>query len=112
MAKWMGTSDITVTCTTTGRAGASANYTLNLNSPQPGDKVTLWIRTGPLSAPRFLPRTPRRRISGLAAGPRRQKPSGLMAATLTPSRRITRDQHPSSCRLKLRSHEVRDRRPV
>jgi hypothetical protein len=38
---WFGTTGITVTCNTTGRTGASATYTLNLNSPQPGDKVTL-----------------------------------------------------------------------
>src|ERR1017187_4851864 len=40
--KWIGTTGITVTSNTTGRTGASATFTLNLNSPQPGDKVTLW----------------------------------------------------------------------
>jgi len=42
--RWFGTSGITVTPNTTGRAGASATYVLNLNSPQPGDKVTLWYQ--------------------------------------------------------------------
>jgi hypothetical protein len=42
--KWMGTPGITVTCNITGRAGASAAYLLNLNNPQPGDKVTLWYQ--------------------------------------------------------------------
>ncbi len=31
--KWIGTPGITITCNTTGRAGASATFTLNLNQP-------------------------------------------------------------------------------
>ncbi len=48
---WFGTSGITVTCNTTGRSGASATYTLNLNSPQPGDKVTLWYQNQSFISP-------------------------------------------------------------
>ncbi|HUD99681.1 MAG TPA: hypothetical protein VMR62_08910, partial [Bryobacteraceae bacterium] len=40
--KWIGTTGITITCNTTGRAGASATFTLNQTSAQAGDKVTLW----------------------------------------------------------------------
>jgi hypothetical protein len=50
-AKCMGTSGITVTCNTTGRTGASATYTLNLNSPQAGDKVTLWYQNQSFISP-------------------------------------------------------------
>lgn len=50
-AKWMGTSGITVTCNTTGRPRASATYTLNLSSPQPGDKVTLWYQNQSFISP-------------------------------------------------------------
>ena len=42
--RWFGTPGITVTPNTTGRTGASATYALNLASPQPGDKVTLWYQ--------------------------------------------------------------------
>jgi hypothetical protein len=49
--KWFGTTGITVTCNTTGRAGASATYVLNLNSPQPGDKVTLWYQNQSFISP-------------------------------------------------------------
>ncbi|MDE3166232.1 MAG: hypothetical protein KGN36_10525 [Acidobacteriota bacterium] len=48
---WFGTSSITITCNTTGRTGASATYTLNLNSPQPGDKVTLWYQNQSFVSP-------------------------------------------------------------
>ena len=50
-AKWIGTSGITVTSNTTGRTGSSATYTLNLNSPQPGDKVTLWYQNQSFISP-------------------------------------------------------------
>src|SRR5271166_2831010 len=50
-AKWMGTTGVTVTCNTTGRTGASATYTLNLSSPQPGDKVTLWYQNQSFISP-------------------------------------------------------------
>jgi hypothetical protein len=49
--KWFGTTGITVTCNTTGRTGASATYVLNLNSPQPGDKVTLWYQNQSFISP-------------------------------------------------------------
>ena len=49
--KWMGTPGITVTCNTTGRTGASATYVLNLNGPQPGDKVTLWYQNQSFISP-------------------------------------------------------------
>ncbi len=49
--KWMGTTGITVTSNTTGRSGASATFTLNLNSPQPGDKVTLWYQNQSFISP-------------------------------------------------------------
>jgi hypothetical protein len=49
--KWFGSSGITVTCNTTGRTGASATFTLNLNSPQPGDKVTLWYQNQSFTSP-------------------------------------------------------------
>ena len=49
--KWFGTAGITVTCNTTGRTGASATYTLNLNSPQSGDKVTLWYQNQSFISP-------------------------------------------------------------
>ena len=49
--KWIGTTGITVTCNTTGRIGASATYVLNLNSPQPGDKVTLWYQNQSFISP-------------------------------------------------------------
>ena len=49
--KWIGTTGITVTCNTTGRTGASATYVLNLNSPQPGDKVTLWYQNQSFISP-------------------------------------------------------------
>ena len=48
---WFGTSGITITCNTSGRTGASATYTLNLNSPQPGDKVTLWYQNQSFVSP-------------------------------------------------------------
>ena len=48
---WFGTSGITITCNTTGRTGASATYTLNLNNPQPGDKVTLWYQNQSFISP-------------------------------------------------------------
>ena len=48
---WFGTPGITVTCNTTGRTGASATFTLNLNSPQPGDKVTLWYQNQSFISP-------------------------------------------------------------
>ena len=48
---WFGTSSITITCNTTGRTGASATYTLNLNNPQPGDKVTLWYQNQSFVSP-------------------------------------------------------------
>ena len=48
---WFGTSGIAVTCNTTGRTGASATYTLNLNNPQPGDKVTLWYQNQSFVSP-------------------------------------------------------------
>ena len=48
---WFGTSGITITCNTTGRTGASAIYTLNLASPQPGDKVTLWYQNQSFISP-------------------------------------------------------------
>jgi hypothetical protein len=48
---WFGTSGITITCKTTGRTGASATYVLNLNSPQPGDKVTLWYQNQSFISP-------------------------------------------------------------
>jgi hypothetical protein len=49
--KWIGTTGITITCNTTGRTGASATFTLNLNSPQPGDKVTLWYQNQSFISP-------------------------------------------------------------
>ncbi len=48
---WIGTPGITVTCNTTSRTGASATYTLNLNNPQPGDKVTLWYQNHSFVSP-------------------------------------------------------------
>jgi hypothetical protein len=48
---WFETTGITVTCNTTGRTGASATYTLNLNNPQPGDKVTLWYQNQSFVSP-------------------------------------------------------------
>ena len=48
---WFGTPGITITCNTTGRTGASATYTLNLNNPQPGDKVTLWYQNQAFVSP-------------------------------------------------------------
>jgi len=48
---WFGTSGITITCNTTGRTGASASYTLSLNSPQAGDKVTLWYQNQSFISP-------------------------------------------------------------
>jgi hypothetical protein len=49
--KWFGTTGITVTSNTTGRTGASVTYTLNLNSPQSGDKVTLWYQNQSFISP-------------------------------------------------------------
>ncbi len=49
--KWMGTPGITITCNTTGRVGASAAYLLNVNSPQAGDKVTLWYQNHSFISP-------------------------------------------------------------
>jgi len=49
--KWFGTTGVTVTCNTTGRTGASATFTLNLNSPQAGDKVTLWYQNQSFISP-------------------------------------------------------------
>ena len=40
-----------MTCNTIGRTGASATYVLNLNSPQPGDKVTLWYQNQSFISP-------------------------------------------------------------
>jgi hypothetical protein len=48
---WIGTPGITITCNTTGRTGASFTYTLNLNNPQPGDKVTLWYQNQSFVSP-------------------------------------------------------------
>jgi hypothetical protein len=48
---WFGTTGIMITCNTTGRTGASATYTLNLNNPQPGDKVTLWYQNQSFISP-------------------------------------------------------------
>jgi hypothetical protein len=50
-AKWFGTSGITITCNTQNRTGASATFTLNLNGPQPGDKVTLWYQNQSFISP-------------------------------------------------------------
>ena len=50
-AKWTGTPGITVTCNTQNRVGASATYVLNLNNPQPGDKVTLWYQNQSFASP-------------------------------------------------------------
>lgn len=56
--KWFGTPGITVTPNTTGRTGASATYVLNLNSPQPGDKVTLWYQNQAFISPAITPGNP------------------------------------------------------
>jgi hypothetical protein len=50
-AKWFGTPGITITCNTANRTGASATYRLNLNSPQTGDKVTLWYQNQSFISP-------------------------------------------------------------
>jgi hypothetical protein len=50
-APWFDTTGITITCNTTGRTGASATYTLNLNNPQPGDNVTLWYQNQSFVSP-------------------------------------------------------------
>ena len=52
--KWIGTSGITITCNTTGRAGASATFTLNMVSPQAGDKVTLWYQNQSFISPAII----------------------------------------------------------
>jgi hypothetical protein len=52
--KWIGTSGITITCNTTGRAGASSIYTLNMVSPQAGDKVTLWYQNQSFISPAII----------------------------------------------------------
>ncbi|HJX53492.1 MAG TPA: hypothetical protein VJ801_12065, partial [Polyangia bacterium] len=56
--RWFGTPGITVTANTTGRAGASATYALNLASPQPGDKVTLWYQNLSFVSPAITPGNP------------------------------------------------------
>jgi hypothetical protein len=56
--KWIGTTGITITCNTTGRTGASATFTLNLNSPQAGDKVTLWYQNQSFISPAIIPGNP------------------------------------------------------
>ena len=56
--KWIGTPGITVTCNTTGRAGASATFTLNMASPQAGDKVTLWYQNQSFISPAIIAGNP------------------------------------------------------
>ena len=56
--KWIGTTGITITCNTTGRAGASATFTLNMASPQAGDKVTLWYQNQSFISPAIIPGNP------------------------------------------------------
>jgi hypothetical protein len=56
--RWFGTPGITVTPNTTGRTGASATYALNLASPQPGDKVTLWYQNQSFISPAIIPGNP------------------------------------------------------
>ena len=56
--KWIGTPGITITCNTTGRAGASATFTLNQTSPQAGDKVTLWYQNQSFISPAIIPGNP------------------------------------------------------
>ena len=41
-AKWKGGGAITLTCNTTGRAGATGMYTLNMAGAVPGDQARLW----------------------------------------------------------------------
>jgi hypothetical protein len=56
--KWIGTPGITITCNTTGRAGASATFTLNQTSAQAGDKVTLWYQNQSFISPAIIPGNP------------------------------------------------------
>jgi hypothetical protein len=56
--KWMGTPGITITCNATGRVGASATFTLNMNSPQAGDKVTLWYQNQSFISPTIIAGNP------------------------------------------------------
>jgi hypothetical protein len=49
--KWTTSPGITITCNTQNRVGASASYVLNLNNPQPGDKVTLWYQNQSFVSP-------------------------------------------------------------
>ena len=56
--KWIGTPGITVTCNTASRAGASATFTLNMASPQAGDKVTLWYQNQSFISPAIIARNP------------------------------------------------------
>jgi len=56
--KWIGTTGITITCNTTGRAGASATFTLNMASPQAGDKVTLWYQNQSFISPAIIAGNP------------------------------------------------------
>ena len=38
-APWFGTTGVTITCNTTGRTGASATFTLNMNGAQDPDAL-------------------------------------------------------------------------
>lgn len=56
--RWIGTPSITFTCNTTGRMGASATFTLNMASPQAGDKITLWYQNQSFISPAIVSGNP------------------------------------------------------